>query len=95
MAPNGSCTKKGRALSDAGHDVIELTIGEPDVPVPDTLIETAISAIQMGRTKYADGQGEIGLRTVLADHYSTMSGRPIDEVLVCDPMTQRMKVLSA
>ena len=80
---------KARALAAAGRDVVELTIGEPDVPVPTQLVDATIDAIRAGRTKYADGQGEIALREALASHYRLRAGRDIqpDNVL-CLPGTQ-------
>jgi len=33
---------RGRKLAEAGQDIIELSIGEPDVPPPDDLIQRAI-----------------------------------------------------
>ncbi|MGJ8611366.1 MAG: pyridoxal phosphate-dependent aminotransferase, partial [Octadecabacter sp.] len=80
---------RGRELIEAGQDIIELTIGEPDVPLPPELAEAAVTAIRSGRTKYADGQGEIGLRNALADHYSKQSGREIGPGnVLCFPGTQ-------
>lgn len=78
-----------KAMIDAGRDVVNLTIGEPDVPTPDALIEVAIDAMRAGRTGYSDGRGEAGLRATLAERYSHRTGRPIgaDQVL-CFPGTQ-------
>ena len=80
---------KARELAAQGRDIIELTIGEPDVPTPDTLVEVAADAMRRGRTGYSDGRGEIGLRTALAERYSRSAGRPIafDQVM-CFPGTQ-------
>lgn len=80
---------KARQMADAGADLVEMTIGEPDVPAPATLIETAAQAMQAGRTGYSDGRGEAGLRAALAETYSTSRGRRFtaDNVL-CFPGTQ-------
>lgn len=80
---------KARELVAQGRDIIELTIGEPDVATPPALVETAVDAMRRGRTAYSDGRGETGLRAALADRYSRSSGRPIspDQVL-CFPGTQ-------
>lgn len=69
---------RAREKVAAGDDVIELTIGEPDVPVPDALVGEAVRSIQEGRTKYAHGQGEPGLRAALAVHYTKRTGRAIE-----------------
>ncbi len=72
-----------------GHDVIEMAIGEPDVPPPTDLTNAAIDAIHAGRTNYASGRGEIALRTALADRYSRRTGRTIGaEQVLCFPGTQ-------
>lgn len=80
---------KAREKVAAGEDVIELTIGEPDVPVPDALVGEAVRSIQEGRTKYAHGQGEPALRAALAEHYVRRTGRPIrPSDVLCLPGTQ-------
>ena len=48
---------KARELVEQGHDIIDLTIGEPDVPTPDDLIDTANAAMRAGRTTYSTGRG--------------------------------------
>src|SRR6056297_2758899 len=76
-------------MAAAGRDVIRLTIGEPDVPAPDSLTDAATSAMRAGRTGYSDGRGEIGLRRALAERYSATRGRRFgpDQVM-CFPGTQ-------
>ncbi len=80
---------RARELAAQGRDVIELTIGEPDVPTPPALVDAAVDAMRRGRTAYSDGRGEEGLRAALADRYTRSSGRTIstDQVL-CFPGTQ-------
>jgi arginine:pyruvate transaminase len=52
---------RARRLKAEGRDVIELTIGEPDVPTPPQLMEVAARSMQQGRTGYSNGRGEPGL----------------------------------
>lgn len=80
---------RARALKAAGRDIVELTIGEPDVPPRDTLLEDAAAAMRAGRMGYSDGMGEPGLRAALAARYSASTGRDIapDQVM-CLPGTQ-------
>jgi len=81
--------KEAKARAQRGVDVIELTIGEPDVPTPNYLVDTAIDALRAGRTNYSAAAGEINLRQGLATRYSKMSGRDIDaEQILCFPGTQ-------
>jgi arginine:pyruvate transaminase len=80
---------QARAMQAAGHPVIELTIGEPDVPTPAALVDAAVQAMHMGRTGYSNGQGEPALVQALADRYTARRGRIItpDQVM-CFPGTQ-------
>lgn len=68
----------------AGEDIIELTIGEPDVPTPVELIDVANQSMRSGRTGYASGQGEPELLKAIAAKYSARTGREItpQQVLV-------------
>lgn len=79
----------GRKMRAEGHDIIELTIGEPDVPTPESLIEIAAAAMKNGRTGYSNGRGEPGLTRVLAARYTARRGQVIgaDQVM-CFPGTQ-------
>ena len=80
---------RARELAAEGRDIIELTIGEPDVPTPPALVEVAAEAMRRGRTGYSDGRGEARLRAALAERYSNTAGRRItpDQVM-CFPGTQ-------
>ncbi len=72
-----------------GRDVIRLTIGEPDVPAPEALVEAAARAMRAGRTGYSSGRGEPGLRRALAEHYTMRRGRPFGpDQVICLPGTQ-------
>jgi arginine:pyruvate transaminase len=78
-----------RAMQAAGHQIIELTIGEPDIPTPAALVDAAVQAMHMGRTGYSNGRGEAGLVAALAARYTQSRGRLItpDQVM-CFPGTQ-------
>ncbi|WP_136646123.1 pyridoxal phosphate-dependent aminotransferase [Tabrizicola sp. YIM 78059] len=80
---------RARALKAAGEEIIELTIGEPDVPTPQPLLGAAARAMQSGRTGYSNGRGEPGLVGALAARYTARRGREIgaDQVM-CLPGTQ-------
>ncbi|SLN42965.1 Arginine--pyruvate transaminase AruH [Roseovarius albus] len=80
---------KAKDLVAQGQDIIEMTIGEPDVSAPAELVEAAVDSLQRGRTTYSNGRGEAGLRNALAERYSQSTGRAItaDQVL-CFPGTQ-------
>lgn len=80
---------RGRALKAAGKPVIELTIGEPDVPTPDTVIAATVDALTRGRTGYSNGRGEPNLLEALAARYSARRGRRFEtDQFLCLPGTQ-------
>lgn len=80
---------RGRALMAEGRDIIELTIGQPDIAPPAELIEVATTAMRSGRTAYSNGPGEPGLRAALARRYSERTRRAISEgQVLCFPGTQ-------
>lgn len=87
--------QRARTLAREGHDIIELTIGEPDVPTPRALTDRAAAAMREGRTGYSDGSGEPDLRAALARRYTRSTGREIapDQIL-CVPGTQTALFLS-
>ncbi|WP_375700342.1 pyridoxal phosphate-dependent aminotransferase [Pseudophaeobacter sp. TrK17] len=73
----------------AGADIIEMTIGEPDVPVPAELMDHSIASMRAGRTGYSDGRGELNLRRALAESYSNSRGREFEpDNFLCFPGTQ-------
>ena len=78
-----------RDRNSKGGDIIEMTIGEPDVATPPALVSAAAEAMKAGRTGYSSGRGEGNLRAALAERYSEKSGRRIgaDQIL-CFPGAQ-------
>lgn len=80
---------KARAMVEAGADLVEMTIGEPDVPTPQELCDAAALALQSGRTGYSNGRGEAGLCAALAESYTKSRGRQFSpENILCFPGTQ-------
>lgn len=80
---------RARALAAQGREVIELTIGEPDVPAPAALVEAAAAAMRAGRTGYSNGRGEPRTVAALAQRYSARRGRPVGtDQIICLPGTQ-------
>ena len=78
-----------RQMKAEGRAVIELTIGEPDVPCPPALMEAASAAMQAGRTGYSNGHGEPATLAALAARYTARRGRPFGpENVITLPGTQ-------
>ena len=61
-----SLAEKAKSLRDAGQDIIDLTIGEPDFPTPPHIIRAGYRAMIKGHTKYTNSRGIIELRKAIA-----------------------------
>lgn len=48
---------KAKAMAAQGHDIINLTVGEPDFDTPEAIGEAAIQAIKSGFTRYTAADG--------------------------------------
>lgn len=58
---------KAKELAAKGHDVISLTVGEPDWPTFKAPSDAGIEAIQKGLTKYTPANGTIELRKAISE----------------------------
>lgn len=78
-----------RQMNATGADIVELTIGEPDIPTPKFLLDAAIESLNKGRTLYSSGRGEQNLLDALAARYTQRMLRPINaNQILCFPGTQ-------
>ncbi|MDD2877261.1 MAG: pyridoxal phosphate-dependent aminotransferase [Acidiphilium sp.] len=68
---------RARALRAAGHNVISLAIGEPDLPTPPHVIEAAHRAALAGDTRYPPIAGTEALRAAVATKFSHDQGRAV------------------
>ncbi len=71
-----SIQQEASLLRDNGHDVIFLTIGDPDQPTPAPVVEATIDALRHGRTGYAPTIGYPQLRAAIAARFAHRTGRP-------------------
>src|SRR6516225_409056 len=71
-------------LRDAGHEVIMLTVGDPDQAPPKLLIETAVAALRAHHTGYSGILGLPALRQAIAKRHAARTGQPCtaDNVVV-------------
>ncbi len=69
-SPTLAMANKARELGAQGHDVVSLTVGEPDWPTFDSANKAAIKAIEEGFTKYTAAAGIPELRAEIAKHVS-------------------------
>lgn len=62
----------------AGEDVYLLSVGDPDLATLPATVRAAIDSLEKGRTHYAPGRGELGLRQIIADIELRASAKPCD-----------------
>ena len=68
-SPISALMDRARALSDEGRPVIDLTVGETGLPVPDEVRSAGIRAILLNETKYTFSGGTPELRKKLGERY--------------------------
>ena len=68
VVPSASAavSQTARALKSAGHDVIDLGLGEPDFSTPAHIIEAAHAAALDGQTRYTPTDGTAALKAAIA-----------------------------
>jgi len=59
----------------AGDDIIIMSVGDPDLPTIDPIIEHAVTSLYRGRTHYSPGMGELNLREKIAAIETDASGK--------------------
>ena len=80
---------RARSLAAQGIDILELTIGEPDISPDPALLEECRRAMFAGRTRYSNGRGEPSVVAAIAGKYARRTGRPVSaENVLCFPGTQ-------
>jgi len=77
-------TLRARDLRAQGHDVIQLTIGEPDFATPRHAIDAAYQAALAGQTKYPPQDGTRALKEAIARKFRRERGLDfgLDEIMV-------------
>ncbi|MBA4156516.1 MAG: pyridoxal phosphate-dependent aminotransferase [Gemmatimonadetes bacterium] len=68
-----SLSSRVKELISAGHDIINLTAGEPDFPTPSFIADAGVRAIREGRTRYTPSAGVPELRAAIATDLSRLS----------------------
>ncbi|MDQ0318913.1 arginine:pyruvate transaminase [Pararhizobium capsulatum DSM 1112] len=79
---------RARQLKASGADIIELTIGEPDLPPDAALLAEAQRAMNAGRYRYSNGRGEPPVVAALAARYARRRADVTAENVLCFPGTQ-------
>jgi aspartate aminotransferase len=65
---------KAMELKKKGIDVIDLSVGEPELPTPENVKSAGIKAIEENFTKYTPTAGIVELRNIIAEDYSRKTG---------------------
>jgi aspartate aminotransferase len=73
-SPSIAAAARARALVAEGHDVLDLTVGEPDFDTPEHVKAAAIAAIRRGETKYTSVSGTPALREAIIDRLKRRTG---------------------
>lgn len=74
-----------RQAQAQGRAVVSLMRGEPDLPTPAHIVESAVESLRGGRTRYPNNQGEPALRDAVAEKIERQSGvryDPEGEILI-------------
>ena len=83
-SPSTAAAQRVRELRAQGHDILDLTVGEPDFDTPDHVKAAAIEAIRNGDTKYTPVNGTPQLRAAIAQKLEQRHGLhyPADRIAV-------------
>ena len=72
-------TAKAKRLKSEGKKIIAFTAGEPDFDTPDFIVNSAITALKNGFTKYTPSAGIPELRRAIAEKFRRENGIDCDE----------------
>ncbi|WP_227378215.1 pyridoxal phosphate-dependent aminotransferase [Haladaptatus halobius] len=61
-------------LTEEGHDIIDLSVGQPDVETPESIIEATKEALDKGHTTYTPSDGIPKLRRAAASYLNERHG---------------------
>ncbi len=85
LIPQTSAIAEASAVARRYGDLINLSIGDPDVPTPREIIERAFADALEGHTKYTDPRGYLELREEIRAFYREEYGDSVadEEIFVC------------
>lgn len=79
---------EARRKEAEGIPVIQLTIGEPDLPPDPALLAECTRALYAGRTRYSNGRGEASVVNALVEKYRKRRDGVTERNVLCFPGTQ-------
>jgi aspartate aminotransferase len=83
ISPTTAAAARVRELKAAGHDIVDMTIGEPDIDTPGHIKLAAHTAIDKGETKYTAVNGTPALRQAIISDYKRRLGLDYSENQIC------------
>jgi aspartate aminotransferase len=78
VSPSTAAANRARELREAGMELIDLTVGEPDFDTPEHIKSAAVAAIAAGQTKYTAVNGTPALRNAIIARISARTGVAYD-----------------
>ncbi|CAI8320378.1 MAG: Aspartate aminotransferase [Candidatus Poseidoniaceae archaeon] len=85
ISPAFSLIGRGFAayLAPPSPDVVRFTVGQPDFDTPETVVQSAVDALQRGETAYTRSQGSVSLCEAVSKHLDTLGidSNPEDVVI--------------
>lgn len=73
-----SLTRKLFNMAKEYNDVIDFTLGDPDVPTHQAIKDAGCAAIQAGKTRYSQNAGLLELRETISQYYQRTEGLEYD-----------------
>jgi aspartate aminotransferase len=74
-SPSVAAAAMARDLKAAGRDIVDLTVGEPDLDTPAHVRDAAKAAIDAGQTRYTAVNGTPALREAIAANHLRLTGQ--------------------
>lgn len=80
------------SMANSGQDIINLSLGDPDINTDSRIIKAAFDDAMMGYTRYSDFQGDPELRQAVCRYYDEEFGIRVEdkEVFICSSATVGM-----
>jgi len=90
VSPTMKIAAKAISMKAEGYDIIDFSVGEPDLPTPDHIKDAARKALDINYTKYTMNAGSIELRKAIAKKLKDENGLDykLNEIIVSNGAKQ-------
>src|SRR5690606_12998460 len=82
-SPSVAAAGRARELKEAGVDLVDLTVGEPDFDTPQHIKAAGVAAIDAGDTKYTPVNGTPSLRAAIRASMAKRTGISYGDDQIC------------